>query len=58
MPSSQNSMEAVYELPKFPPEVEEDMIKSPFQTVSDSFYFVEGKLVMHNKAAYSYAPFQ
>lgn len=51
-------MEAVYELPKFPPEVEEDMIKSPFQTVSDSFYFVEGKLVMHNKAAYSYAPFQ
>jgi len=34
------------------------MIESPFETVSDSFYFVEGKLVMHNKAAYSYAPFQ
>ena len=33
------------------------MIQSPFETVSDSFYFVEGKLVMHNKAAYSYALF-
>ena len=34
------------------------MIKSPFETVSDSFYFVQGKMVMHNKAAYSYAPFE
>lgn len=58
MPNSQNSLEAVYELPQFGPELEEEMIKSPFETVSDSFYFVEGKLVMHNKAAYSYAPFQ
>jgi hypothetical protein len=58
MPSSQNSLEAVYELPQFGPELEEEMINSPFETVSDSFYFVEGKLVMHNKAAYSYAPFQ
>ncbi len=25
----------------------EDMINSPWETVSDSFYFVEGKLIMH-----------
>jgi hypothetical protein len=34
------------------------MIKSPYDTVSDSFYFVGEKLIMHNKAAYSYAPIQ
>lgn len=33
------------------------MIKCPFETVSDSFYFVEDKLVLHNKAAYSFTPF-
>ena len=31
-----------------------EMIKCPFQTKSDSFYFVDGKLIMHNKADYAY----
>jgi len=30
------------------------MISKPFDTQSDSFYFVDGKLIMHNKAAYRY----
>lgn len=30
------------------------MIDNPFETKSDSFYFVDGRLVMHNKADYSY----
>ena len=29
-----------------------DMIDSPFETKSDSFYFVNGNLIMHNKASY------
>lgn len=58
MPNTTNSLEALYDLPNFGPEMEQEMIDSPFETVSDSFYFVEGKMVMHNKAAYSYAPFQ
>ena len=29
-----------------------DMIEHPFETKSDSFYFVNGKLIMHNKASY------
>lgn len=33
---------------------EHDIIAAPFETKSDSFYFVEGKLVMHNKAEYAY----
>lgn len=30
------------------------MIKHPFETKSDSFYFVSDRLIMHNKADYSY----
>lgn len=29
------------------------MIERPGDTNSDSFYFVDGKLVMHNKAKYA-----
>ena len=32
------------------------MIANPYEATSDSFYFVEDKLVMHNKAAYCYDP--
>lgn len=31
-----------------------EMINSPFETRSDSFYFVDNSLVMHNKADYAY----
>lgn len=30
------------------------MINNPYATKSDSFYFVDNKLIMHNKAEYSY----
>ncbi len=33
------------------------MIDNPWLTKSDSFYFVNDELIMHNKAEYSYAPF-
>ena len=33
---------------------EQEMIDSPFETRSDSFYFVNGQLMMHNKADYAY----
>lgn len=31
-----------------------EMIANPFETRSDSFYFVDNCLVMHNKADYAY----
>jgi hypothetical protein len=34
------------------------MIDHPFETKSDSFYFVQDKLIMHNKAEYDYSPFE
>jgi len=30
------------------------MIDCPYETRSDSFYFVDDKLIMHNKADYAY----
>lgn len=30
------------------------MIRHPFETRSDSFYFVDDRLIMHNKADYAY----
>lgn len=30
------------------------MIEHPYETKSDSFYFVDDVLVMHNKADYAY----
>jgi hypothetical protein len=33
-----------------------DMVASPYETSSDSFYFVGDELVMHNKAEYKYIP--
>ncbi|KAM8818339.1 LOW QUALITY PROTEIN: protein unc-119 homolog A [Rhynchonycteris naso] len=32
-----------------------EMIHHPYETQSDSFYFVDDRLVMHNKADYSYS---
>jgi hypothetical protein len=34
------------------------MINSPWETKADSFYFVGGKLIMHNKSEYNYAPIE
>ena len=34
--------------------LEVELVSHPYETKSDSFYFVEGTLVMHNKADYAY----
>ena len=34
------------------------MINNPWRTKSDSFYFVENELIMHNKAEYDYSPIE
>jgi len=54
MPNSSNSWEAVYDLPVLDEEGVKDMINSPYETKSDSFYFVDDELIMHNKAEYAY----
>lgn len=32
------------------------MIENPWETKSDSFYFVGDDLIMHNKAEYNFSP--
>ena len=57
MPGSTNNTEFIYELPRFSDEQIEDMIENPYETVSDSYFFLDGKLIVHNKAAYNYSEF-
>ncbi|XP_013789135.1 protein unc-119 homolog B-like isoform X1 [Limulus polyphemus] len=54
IPNSKNTCEHIYEFPTLSPELCEEMIKNPFDTRSDSFYFVDDQLIMHNKADYAY----
>ncbi|XP_002126606.2 protein unc-119 homolog B [Ciona intestinalis] len=54
IPNSKNTCEHIYEFPKLSQDTMQKMISSPFETKSDSFYFVNNKLVMHNKADYAY----
>lgn len=54
IPGSTNTWDAVYSVPALDEDLIAEMIEHPFETRSDSFYFVDGRLVMHNKAAYKY----
>ncbi|KAF2361848.1 GMP phosphodiesterase delta subunit [Trinorchestia longiramus] len=54
IPNSRNSCEHIYEFPAIPPDLAQEMIEHPFETRSDSFYFVDDVLIMHNKADYAY----
>uniref|UniRef100_A0A3Q2CYR9 Protein unc-119 homolog A n=1 Tax=Cyprinodon variegatus TaxID=28743 RepID=A0A3Q2CYR9_CYPVA len=55
MPSSKNTCEHIYEFPPLSEDISKEMVLHPYETQSDSFYFVDNKLVMHNKADYSYS---
>ena len=54
IPNSVNTCEHIYEFPSLDKKMYDMMVASPFETRSDSFYFVDGKMVMHNKADYAY----
>ncbi|KAJ8614460.1 hypothetical protein CTAYLR_000830 [Chrysophaeum taylorii] len=54
IPGSTNTWEAVYDMPPLDSQLVDDMIAHPYETESDSFYFVGDKLIMHNKAYYKY----
>ncbi|XP_077008304.1 protein unc-119 homolog B [Tamandua tetradactyla] len=54
IPSSRNTCEHIYEFPQLSEDVIRLMIENPYETRSDSFYFVDNKLIMHNKADHAY----
>eukprot|EP00747_Dinoflagellata_sp_TGD_P165361 gnl/TRDRNA2_/TRDRNA2_186528_c0_seq1.p1 gnl/TRDRNA2_/TRDRNA2_186528_c0~~gnl/TRDRNA2_/TRDRNA2_186528_c0_seq1.p1 ORF type:complete len:188 (-),score=40.29 gnl/TRDRNA2_/TRDRNA2_186528_c0_seq1:187-750(-) len=55
MPNTTNTWEVIYSMPELDPEVKQAIIDAPWETKSDSFYFVNDCLVMHNKAEYNYS---
>jgi len=54
IPGSTNTWEACYDLPPMDGRLVDRMIEHPYETASDSFYFVGNELIMHNKAYYKY----
>ncbi|KAM9800437.1 protein unc-119 homolog B-like isoform 1-T1 [Syngnathus typhle] len=54
IPNSRNTCEHIYEFPQLSESLVRQMVNCPYETRSDSFYFVENRLVMHNKADYAY----
>jgi len=54
IPNSTNTWEAIYDMPELDPDLMEDMINNPWETQSDSFYYVNDQMVLHNKAKYAY----
>ena len=54
VPKSTNEWQYVYQLPELSPELQQEMVDAPNETHSDSFFFSEGRLIVHNKASYSY----
>ena len=55
IPNSINNWETIYNIPELDNDIKQDMINNPWETKSDSFYFVENKLIMHHKAEYNYS---
>lgn len=55
IPNSENSVEFIYTLPKFDESVLNKIKKNePIFAKSDTFIFVEGKLIIHRRANYTY----
>ena len=56
IPNSTNEWEFCYDMPQFTQEEMQEIIDAPWEVKSDSFFFAEGRLIIHNRAEYNYAP--
>ena len=56
IPNTVNNWETIYNIPEIDEETKQEMIDNVWETKSDSFYFVDNKLIMHHKAEYNYSP--
>ena len=56
IPNSTNSWEFIYDLPQLSETEKAEIVAAPWEVKSDSFFFAEGKLIIHNRAEYNYAP--
>ena len=51
-PNSVNTWEYVYDIPKLPQEYIQNLISGNAKNTSDTFFFVQGKMILHNKSDY------
>ena len=56
MPDSTNEWDFVYDLPQLEPADMNEIVESPWEVKSDSYFFAEGKLIIHTRAMYNYQP--
>ena len=56
IPNSTNTWEAIYDMPELPEDLQQAMIDNPWETESDSFYFVGDTMIMHNKVRHPNLP--
>ena len=54
IPNSTNEWESIYALPPISEDEMKEMIAHPWETKSDSYYFVDNKLIMHHRSEYAY----
>lgn len=54
IPNSTNTWETLLDVPALDAALVKEMIRYPFETKSDTFYFVGDELVIHNKASYRF----
>ena len=55
IPNSTNSWELVYDFPDLSEEEKEEIRQAPWEVKSDSYFFANGKLMIHNRAEYNYS---
>ena len=56
IPNSNNSWEFIYDLPELSEEEMKEIIEAPWEVKSDSYFFADDKLIIHNRAIYNYQP--
>ncbi|KAG9394879.1 GMP phosphodiesterase delta subunit [Carpediemonas membranifera] len=54
IPNSTNQWEAIYPVPKVSKKVVADILKSPWEVKSDTFFFSGRTLIKHHRAEYAY----
>jgi hypothetical protein len=52
---SRLSRQQIYEVPAMTEAEKNEILACPYESRSDSFYFVDDRLIMHTKAEYGYA---
>ena len=53
-PNTKNTAEYIYEVPELDEKIIQEISSKGLNTYSDTFFFVNGELIMHNKAEYSF----